>query len=164
MHNALRSTVIVLFAAIGSTATVAQAQDLHLAGRYRAEGVNPDGKPYRSVVDIEQEGETYLVRWLEREGRAVGVGIGIVRGDFLSVSYLSGRQLGVVVYRIEKGPVLTGQWTVLGADGGLWPESLSKAGVAAELTDGAVDIVAAAAQLPQSPVVDLQSSDIAPAR
>ncbi|MBM3770532.1 MAG: hypothetical protein FJW27_04435 [Acidimicrobiia bacterium] len=142
MQNALRSSVTVLLTAIGSMATVAQAQDLHLAGRYRAEGTNPDGKPYRSIVDIEQEGETYLVRWLEREGRAVGVGIGIVRDNFLSVSYLSGRQLGVVVYRIEKGPVLTGQWTVLGADGSLWPESLSKAGVAAELDTDEVDTLA----------------------
>jgi hypothetical protein len=99
-------------------------------------------------VDIEQEGDTYLVRWLEREGRAVGVGIGIVRDNFLSVSYLSGRQLGVVVYRIEKGPVLTGQWTVLGADGSLWPESLSKAGVAAELNLTTDEVEALAALKP----------------
>ena len=106
-----------------------------LDGRYRAEGTNPDGKPYRSIVDIEQNGDTYMVRWLEREGPPAALGIGIVRGEYLSVSYLAGRALGVVVYHIEKGPVLTGQWTVLGSGGLLWPETLSRVGVAAERRD-----------------------------
>ena len=102
-----------------------------LDGRYRAEGTNPDGKPYRSIVDIEQNGDTYMVRWLEREGPPAALGIGIIRGEYLSVSYLAGRALGVVVYHIEKGSVLTGQWTVLGSGGLLWPETLSRVGVAA---------------------------------
>lgn len=138
MPTALRSIALALMTAVG-VSTVAHGQDLHLAGRYQAEGVNPDGKPYRSVVLIEQEGETYLVRWLEREGLPVGIGIGIVRGDWLSVSYLAGRQLGVVVYSIEKGPQLKGQWTVLGADGSLWPETLSKLGVSAGLQEAPPD-------------------------
>ena len=131
MHIALRSCLLVILAAIW-TAPVADAQEAHLAGRYQAEGMNPDGKPYRSVVEIEHDGQSYVVRWLERDGLTVAVGIGIVRGEWLSVSYLAGRQLGVVVYRIEKGPQLKGEWTVLGADGSLWPETLSKVGVSAD--------------------------------
>lgn len=159
MHSAFRSTLLVLagqLVLMASTVT-AHAQEPKsepkpehkpehkIDGRYRAEGVNPDGKPYRSVVDIEQDGDAYLVRWLEREGRTVAMGIGMVRGEFLSVSYVAGRQLGVVVYRIDKGPQLTGQWTILGADGSLWPETLTKAGVAASLEDpAAADTIAAA--------------------
>lgn len=134
----LRSGLLACVAAL-TLATSVHAQDApaakpdpKLEGRYRAEGMNPDGKAYRSTVDIEQTGDTYLVRWIERDGPPAAIGIGIVQGDYLSVSYLAGRSLGVVVYHIERGPQLKGHWTVLGADGGLWPETLSRAGVAAE--------------------------------
>ena len=125
MTTAVRSGVFALFTGLGAAAA-AYAQQPNLTGRYAAEGTNPDGKPYRSFVQIEQDGDTYLVRWLEREGQPVAIGIGMVRGDWLSVSYLGGRRLGVAVYHIEKGPQLKGQWTVLGADGSVWPETLSK--------------------------------------
>jgi len=149
MHSALRSiAVVLLLLPIGvGLATRAHAQTPGLTGTWRAEGTNPDGRPYRSVVQIEQDGDTYLLRWLEREGLPVGVGIGMVRGEWLSVSYLSGRQLGVVVYQIEKGPTLTGQWTVLGADGTLYPETLTRIGVSVEKREGITDEVVAVAPL-----------------
>lgn len=128
----LRSGLIACIAALALAAN-AGAQDakpdLKLEGRYRAEGTNPDGGPYRSTVVIQQDGDTWLVRWFEREGPPAAVGIGIVRGDYLSVSYLAGRSLGVVVYHIEKGQQLQGEWTVLGADGDTWPETLSRVGI-----------------------------------
>lgn len=144
-HTVLRSTALALLVVLAGAGLAAQAdaQVPLLTGTWRAEGTNPDGRPYRSVVQIEQDGDTYVLRWLERAGLPVGVGIGMVRGEWLSVSYLSGRQLGVVVYRIEKGPTLTGEWTVLGADGSLYPETLSKVGVAAEATDDERDVLAA---------------------
>ncbi len=125
----------VALAAVGHAQAQVAKPDPKLEGRYQAEGMNPDGQPYRSTVDIEPAGDTYLLRWIERDGRRAAVGIGIVRGEYLSVSYLAGRSLGVVVYHIGPGPQLKGQWTVLGADGGLWPETLSRAGVAAERLD-----------------------------
>lgn len=150
----LRSSLVACLATLALTASAhaqnapAAKPDSKLEGRYQAEGVNPDGKPYRSTVDIEQAGDTYLLRWIERDGPPAAIGIGIVRGEYLSVSYLAGRSLGVVVYHIERGPQLKGQWTVLGADGGLWPETLSRAGVSAERLDAPAPLE----HLPHEPV------------
>ena len=58
-------------------------------------------------------------------------------GDTVPVAYTGGTAIGVVVYRIEKGPRLTGQWTVLGADGDLYRETLTKIGLAAGGSDDA---------------------------
>jgi hypothetical protein len=46
----------------------------------------------------------------------------------LTVSYVSGGNLGIIVYRIRKGPQLVGEWTLLGADPEVYPETLTKLG------------------------------------
>lgn len=115
------ATVLHVFAP-----AVCSAQDIALDGVYRSEGVNPDGTKYRGTVEIAKDDQTYLVRWLARQ--VTSIGIGIVRGDVLAVSYYTGTNIGVALYRIEKGPRLTGEWTVLGADGQRYPETLTKMG------------------------------------
>lgn len=115
------ATVLHVFAP-----AVCSAQDVALDGVYRSEGVNPDGTKYRGTVEIAKDDQTYLVRWLARQ--VTSIGIGIVRGDVLAVSYYTGTNIGVALYRIEKGPRLTGEWTVLGADGQRYPETLTKMG------------------------------------
>jgi hypothetical protein len=105
---------------------VCGAQEVPLDGTYRSEGVNPDGTKYRGTVEIAKDDQTYLVRWLARQ--VTSIGIGIVKGDVLAVSYYTGTNIGVALYRIEKGPRLTGEWTVLGADGQRYPETLTKMG------------------------------------
>jgi hypothetical protein len=102
-----------------------------LSGVYRCEGTNPDGKPYRGTVEIVKNDQTYRVKWTMGQ-RGASFGIGVVRGDMLAVSYYTSGNLGVVVYRIAKGPQLIGEWTVLGADGQLFPERLTKMGVLAK--------------------------------
>ena len=115
------ATVLHVFAP-----AVCSAQDVALDGVYRSEGVNPDGTKYRGTVEIAKDDQTYLVRWLARQ--VTSIGIGIVRGDVLAVSYYTGTNIGVAIYHIEKGPRLTGEWTVLGADGQRYPETLTKMG------------------------------------
>jgi hypothetical protein len=117
------ATVLHVFAP-----AVCSAQDAALAldGVYRSEGVNPDGTKYRGTVEIAKDDQTYLVRWLARQ--VTSIGIGIVRGDVLAVSYYTGTNIGIALYHIEKGPRLTGEWTVLGADGQRYPETLTKMG------------------------------------
>ena len=61
-------------------------------------------------------------------GPVTSIGIGIIRGDVLAVSYYTGTNIGIALYHIEKGPRLTGEWTVLGADGQRYPETLTKMG------------------------------------
>lgn len=112
---------------------VCSAQDVALDGVYRSEGVNPDGTKYRGTVEIAKDDQTYLVRWLARQ--VTSIGIGIVRGDVLAVSYYTGTNIGVALYHIEKGPRLTGEWTVLGADGQRYPETLTKMGRDARQAD-----------------------------
>ena len=109
------------------------AQEMALDGVYRSEGVNPDGTKYRGTVEIAKDDQTYLVRWLARQ--VTSIGIGIVRGDVLAVSYYTGTNIGVALYHIEKGPRLTGEWTVLGADGVRYPETLTKMGRDARAED-----------------------------
>ena len=122
------ATVLYFFAP-----PVSSAQDVALDGVYRSEGVNPDGTKYRGTVEIAKDDQTYLVRWLARQ--VTSIGIGIVRGDMLAVSYYTGTNIGIALYHIEKGPRLTGEWTVLGADGQRYPETLTKMGRDALLED-----------------------------
>jgi hypothetical protein len=129
MIRPFASFVLVALAVIGFEAA-AIAQNADLSGTYRCEGTSPAGNPYRSIVEISKEDQTYVVKWRSRGSPAIG--IGIVRNDTLSVSYFTGKDVGIVVYRIEKGPKLTGQWTILGADGQLYPEVLTRVGLAAE--------------------------------
>jgi len=124
------ATVLHVF---GPAVCSAQDKDIALDGVYRSEGVNPDGTKYRGTVEIAKDDQTYLVRWLARQ--VTSIGIGIVKGDVLAVSYYTGTNIGVALYRIEKGPRLTGEWTVLGADGQRYPETLTKMGRDARLED-----------------------------
>ena len=88
-------------------------------------GINPDGSTYESVVvEIVRHNDAYQLRWLA-DSELIAVGMGIRTGDVLAVSYLSGLP-GVVAYRIEQGDRLVGEWTVAGAEGELFSETLVK--------------------------------------
>lgn len=121
--------VTVWAIALFAPPTRGSAQEVDLGGTYQCEGVSVRGNPYRGIVEIVKDDQTYVVRWVSREGPAVG--IGILRGDLLAVSYFTGSDVGVVVYRIEPGPRLRGEWSILGADGHLHPETLTKLGLQA---------------------------------
>lgn len=106
------------------------AHKMDLSGVYRCEGVNPNGTPYRGRVEITKDDHTYRLRWTMAQGASLG--IGIVNGDVLAVSYFTGANVGIVLYKIQKGSQLIGEWALLGADGQLYPEELTKIGIAAE--------------------------------
>jgi hypothetical protein len=114
----------VLLGTMAVTAST-QATPNDLAGLYVCDGVGPDGAPYQALVEIVKNNDTYqLVWWFESE--VVGIGLGIRSGDVLAVMHYSGLP-GVVAYRIEQGPRLVGRWTVAGADGVVFSETLTKA-------------------------------------
>ena len=115
--------VVVTF--IGLTApSVRTADGPELTGVYRCDGANPDGSPYRGVVEIAKNHDTFHVRWSFPDGRSA-FGIGFVRSNSLSVSYFGGGVAGLAVYKIESGK-LVGEWTVAGADGTVYTETLTK--------------------------------------
>jgi hypothetical protein len=127
------ASVVLTAVSLGAFDAVVLAQNSDLTGTYRCEGTSPSGNPYRTVVEISKDDQTYVVKWYSRGAPAIG--IGILRNDTLSVSYFTGKDVGIVVYKIEKGPKLNGQWSILGADGQLYPEVLTRVGIAAENQD-----------------------------
>ena len=100
-----------------------KAPDNSIVGIYSCEGTNPDGGTYAGIVQIIKHGDSYLVRWTMPDESQV-LGIGILNGGTLSVSYYGGTP-SIVVYSIENGK-LTGTWTAVGADGELFTETLTK--------------------------------------
>jgi hypothetical protein len=94
-----------------------------VAGVYLCEGANPDGSPYQGLVEIVAVDNTYLVHWMMADGAEV-LGVGIRQSDVLSVSYFGGTP-AVVVYRID-GDRLLGEWTMGGAEGKLYSETLTR--------------------------------------
>jgi hypothetical protein len=104
--------------------TAAADSESELAGIYACNGKNPDGSSYEAIVEIVKQDGTFVLQWFN-ESELVGVGLGIRSGDVLAVSYFSGLP-GVVAYRIEEGNRLVGEWTVAGADGALFSETLTK--------------------------------------
>ena len=99
------------------------AQKRSVAGIYLCEGANPDGSPYQGLVEIIAVDHTYLVHWVMADGAEV-LGVGIRSSDTLSVSYFGGTP-AVVVYRID-GDRLVGEWTMGGAEGMLYSETLTR--------------------------------------
>jgi hypothetical protein len=104
-----------------------QSDTADLAGVYACEGKRPDGLEYSGTVQIVRHEGTYQVLWTLPPQEQY-LGIGILNGDVLAVSYFGGMP-GIAVYRIEhgdKGPRLVGTWTVVDADGHVFPETLTR--------------------------------------
>jgi len=116
--------LLVLFASVVAIAPVKVQTPVDPSGAYRADGVSPDGQAYRAAVHIVRNGDTYIVRWLTPRGVA-NVGVGVIKGDTLSVGYV-GSTAGVVVYKLDGDKQLAGEWTDLEAKGHLYNETLTK--------------------------------------
>jgi hypothetical protein len=114
--------MLALFAPLSVYAQPAPARDL--AGTYACEGKNPDGSPYSGVVDIAKLEDTFLVRWRLADQQPV-VGVGLLSGDVLSVSYFGGSP-SIVVYTVTGDGRLDGKWTAGGTLGSVFTETLSK--------------------------------------
>ena len=92
-------------------------------GVYLCEGVNPDGHRYRGIVQIAAVDDNFLVRWTLSDDVEV-TGVGILRNDTLSVSYFGGTP-AVVVYKVS-AERLIGEWTMGGAEGKTYAETLTR--------------------------------------
>jgi hypothetical protein len=113
---------LVLIAALAAMVTAAAQHRVDLAGMYLCQGVNPDGTPYKGIVEITSKADAYHVEWTMAEQATRG--IGIYSGGVLAVSYFGGTP-GVVVYRLEKDRLL-GEWTMGSSGGRLFSETLTR--------------------------------------
>jgi len=114
--------VLALLSPIAAWADETPNRDL--TGVYACKGQNPDGSAYSGLVEIVKWQDTYLVRWTTSSTSQV-VGIGILSGDILAVSYFGGSP-AIVVYSVTGDDRLDGKWTVGNGDGMLFSETLLK--------------------------------------
>ena len=115
----------VLCAAFVPISAAAKEVD-DLSGVYACEGKNPDGSPYAAVVEIIKRQDTYVVRWTMPEDVQV-TGVGIRSGGVLAVSYVGGGP-AIVVYSVGDDGRLDGTWTLAGAQGAVFSETLIRVG------------------------------------
>jgi hypothetical protein len=100
-----------------------EAEDI--VGSYRSESVEVDGSRHVAEAVIERRGDAYAVVF--KKGAIVSyIGIGIRMGDVFCMSWTSKGELGITLYKIEKGPRLVGQYTELAGPGILRHDVLTR--------------------------------------
>jgi hypothetical protein len=122
MRTVVLGALLAVFGASGPVAAQEPPAFADPTGVYRCTGSNPDGTVYNAIVEIRKVDGTYRVLWQLPDDTVV-IGVGIVSGDVLAVSYFGGSP-AVVVYR-RTGEQLTGEWTVGGAEGSVYSEILT---------------------------------------
>lgn len=122
----LRTVVLCVALVMAGTIGSARAEEPpplpDPTGVYRCTGLNPDGTRYSAIVEIKRLEKTYRVLW-QLSDQTVVIGVGIVTGDVLAVSYFGGTP-AIVVYR-KDGEKLVGEWTVGGQEGAIYSEELT---------------------------------------
>lgn len=89
-----------------------------LDGIYSCRGKQGD-KTYSASATIRKVGDVYLFEW-SLHAR----GIGVRKGDTISVGWTNETGQGVTVYKIAPGPMLTGSWASIPGNGRTNAESL----------------------------------------
>jgi uncharacterized protein (TIGR03067 family) len=95
----------------------AAEETVNIVGKYRSEQLDAmSGKKIVTEVQLEKRGDSYMVTYRLDE-KILFVGTAIRKGDQLSMGWVSSGQVGVSVYKIEAGPKLVGEFTILGGIG-----------------------------------------------
>ena len=90
-------------------------------GFYELEGRNPDGSPYNGVFALENApGASWYVAWQVGDARLLG--LGLIQGGVLAVSFIVEGRPGVAVYEVEADGRLRGTWST---GGGMGTETLT---------------------------------------
>jgi uncharacterized protein (TIGR03067 family) len=96
-----------------------------IVGVYRSESLEIDGSRHVAEAVIEKRGDAYIVAF--KKGQVIAyIGVGIRQGDIFSMAWTSKGELGVTIYKIEKGPRLIGQYTELNGPGFLRTDVLTR--------------------------------------
>jgi len=123
---ALVTVVLAALLGFASPALAQEPDDIDITGIYRCDGVNPQGRPYRGMVEIVRMNDAFQLRWTFPQSSDASLGIGIVSNGVLAVSYYGGDTAGVVVYKINENKPMVGEWTLVGSEGGVFQETLTR--------------------------------------
>ena len=99
-------------------------ETVDIVGKYRSELVESSGKTLVTEATVEKRGDAYMVTY-RMDDKVLFIGTAIRKGELLSMSWISGGQIGVSVYKIEAGPKLVGEYTILGGIGVTAKETLT---------------------------------------
>ncbi|MBN9217426.1 MAG: hypothetical protein J0I79_05685 [Mesorhizobium sp.] len=106
--------LILCLALLGFTALPAAAQSI--GGTYTVAGTNFDGSKYGGEATITLTSETTCtIHW--ETGGSSSDGICMRNDDAFSAGYVMGKDIGLVVYKVDEDGSLHGLWTIAGKDG-----------------------------------------------
>jgi len=90
-------------------------------GTYAVLGVNPDGTEYRGGLALQTgPAGSWIATWLV--GQEQVMGLGIIQGGVLAVSFAVNGRPGIAVYEVERDGTLRGTWNT---GGGIGTEKLT---------------------------------------
>lgn len=103
----------------------AAPEAVDIVGKYRSEMLDGNtGKKIVTEVMVEKRGDSYILTYRLGE-KVLYIGTALRKGDQLSMGWISAGQVGVSVYKIEAGPKLLGEYTILGGVGMTGKETLT---------------------------------------
>lgn len=106
--------LILSLALLGLSALPAAAQSI--GGTYTVAGTNFDGSSYGGEATITLTSETTCtIHW--ETGGSSSDGICMRNDDAFSAGYVLGKDIGLVVYKVEEDGSLHGLWTIAGKEG-----------------------------------------------
>ncbi|AZO08068.1 MULTISPECIES: hypothetical protein [unclassified Mesorhizobium] len=101
-------------AMFGVASMPAAAQSI--GGAYTVAGTNFDGSNYGGEATITLTSDTTCtIHW--ETGGSTSDGICMRNDDAFSAGYVMGKEIGLVVYKVEKDGSLHGLWTIAGQNG-----------------------------------------------
>ena len=113
----MRRTLLMLaFALLGPTLLADRAAAQIREGFYQMEGRNPDGSPYEGMFALENApGASWYATWQVGDARLVG--LGLIQGGVLAVSFVVDGRPGIATYEVEADGRLRGTWSTGGGMG-----------------------------------------------
>ncbi|MGX9144534.1 hypothetical protein [Mesorhizobium sp. 128a] len=107
-------TVLISLAMLGFLVAPAAAQSI--GGTYTVAGTNFDGSKYGGEATITLTSETTCtIHW--ETGGSSSDGICMRNDNAFSAGYVMGKEIGLVVYKVEDDGSLHGLWTIAGKNG-----------------------------------------------
>ncbi len=82
-----------------------------LEGRYEVSGTNPDGKTFKSALNVKKEGEGFAFDW---SGDSPMKGFGVRMGDRVAVGF-GKNECGFLMYQVNANGSLDGKWGTRGS-------------------------------------------------